>query len=105
MITLAVANITIIRKMIAELQKAKIHIENDKMMKKHIGNVQLLCELMLEDEKNDDSVDSTSMSAQEVKAMLGDQYDIQNKQEKHKSSFKESKVNHDDANGDSIFDF
>lgn len=99
---MAVANRTIIKKMIDELEKAKAYKGNQKKMKQHIAHVRLLCDLILEDEgNNESSVDSTSISKQEAKAMLGDQYHVQNKEKKHKKSA----INYEDENVDSIFDF
>lgn len=91
-------NLTVINKMIRELEAAKQE-EQKQVFLKHISNVQLLCELFLEEETAPASGNSLSVSSafseQEIKAMLG---------ESHKHQEDKNAV-HEDANGDSIFDF
>jgi len=95
---MAVANETIINKMITELNQAKENELSPEKMVKHIANVRLLCDLFLEE----DSVkpDAKAASQAELKAMIGEEG--MNKQLHHKEK---SSIDHDDANGDSLFDF
>lgn len=91
--------------MMDELEKAKTHHDNVATMKKHIANVKLLCELLLEadqpEEKKDEKID---ISSQEVKVMLGDSYARPAKQATPGRTQTNHNL-HDEANGDSIFDF
>lgn len=91
---------TIINKMTKELSLAKENQNNRQAFLTNINNIKLLCELFLEEEGEPaaKTVSETSFSEQEIKAMLGNQ----------KSTALEKKpalVEHDGANGDSIFDF
>ena len=88
-------NTKVIDKMIKELQLAKENEQSQHVLLKHIGNVQLLCELFLEEKP----AESPTFSGQELKAMLGDKYSQQVEEKKH------APIKHGDANGDSIFDF
>lgn len=102
-IQLAVANKTIIRKMKSELQKAMTQEDNHKILKQHISNVKLLCELILDEVEEDGATVATKseISTQEMKAMLGEQYALKNRKPKQNKAF----IDHGQANGDSIFDF
>lgn len=93
---MAVGNNTVIQKMITELNQAKEQHDQDKMIK-HIENVRLLCELLLEEDPSPTG-DKEGISAEEMKAMLG-------KQAGENKKVKSTSVDHDGANGDSIFDF
>lgn len=95
-------NLTVINKMIRELEAAKQQ-EQKQAFLKHVSNVQLLCELFLEEERapafeNSLSV-SSAFSEQEIKAILGEGYKRQEDKKQHINA------DHEDANGDSIFDF
>ncbi len=102
---MAVSNRTIITKMIDELEKAKTHHDHVTTMKKHIENVKLLCELLLEaDQPENKRIETTDLSAQELKVMLGDSHT--NKAQQGKLDTQKSKPDfYDEGNGDSIFDF
>lgn len=93
-----VDNAKIIDKMIRELESAKENKESQQVMLKHIGNVQLLCELFLEEEPKASSP-SSSFTEQEMKVMLGEGYSGESNKGPKKL------VEHDGANGESIFDF
>ena len=101
---MAVANETIIKKMIQELVRAQEAQRNHEKMKKHIENVSLLSDLLLEGEREGQQVSSQSVkpadiSEAELRTMMGSQ----EKPKIHKE--KQTFIDHDDANGDSIFDF
>ncbi|MBY7144777.1 YwdI family protein [Virgibacillus sp. NKC19-3] len=93
---MAVGNNTVIRKMIHELTQAQEQDNQDKMTK-HIENVRLLCDLFLE-EASPSKGEKETISAEEMKAMLG-------KQASENKTIKSKPMDHDGANGDSIFDF
>lgn len=99
---MAIPNETILIKMMNELKEAQLNQNNHRQMVKHIENVRLLSELIIEE----DSVGPESKSAipknisdDEMKAMLGDTGT------KKINDTDESEVDHDNANGKSIFDF
>jgi len=85
--------------MIHELYEAKDQQHSHEKMVKHIANVRLLCDLFLEED--DVSVkESGGISKAEWKAMLGE-----TERPKIHEEMQHSAIDHDDANGDSIFDF
>lgn len=91
---MAVANSTIIQKMMKEVQQAQLQQDNKQMLIKHIANVHMLCELLLEE--HEQGISTVDMQ-QELKIMMGDS--------EKKIPMKKTIMNHDQANGDSIFDF
>lgn len=94
---MAVANEKIIRKMINELQQALETETNQQKMVQHISNVQLLCELIVEEKPPETK--HTDISTEEMKAMIG------NKGEPEAKTIRSTEEGDDDANGKSIFDF
>lgn len=94
---MAVSNKKIINKMIQELYQAKEKIETTQM-NTHISNVKLLCELLL-DEEEVQGRDTEKISQEEIKAMLGHSYHQQPIEKKTAT------IDHEEANGTSIFDF
>jgi Family of unknown function (DUF5327) len=102
---MAVANVTIINKMITELNKAKADPENTSEITKQISHVRLLCDLLLEEQpKTVNQTDEHTISQLELKAMIGEQ-DASKVFQQHQDLGNSSKLDLDDANGDSIFDF
>ncbi|WP_042221365.1 YwdI family protein [Oceanobacillus manasiensis] len=102
---MAVANETIIQKMMKELQQAKTSKHDDRIVQQHVRNVQLLCDLFLEDEKSSQSeatTDVDGISTEELKAMMGKEV-IETQPKKVMNQH--SVLKEEDANGDSIFDF
>lgn len=93
---MAVANEKIIRKMINELQQALEVEANPQAMVQHVSSVRLLCELIMDDDTAEK--DNTEISADEMKAMIGES------QIKEKV-IRSTDISDDDANGASIFDF
>lgn len=92
---MAVENETIIQRMINELNKARNADEH--VMKNHIANVQLLCDLMLEGDKPQSP--ETNFTKEEMKAMIG-----KNSNDKVRPVHRSTTID-DDANGESLFDF
>jgi hypothetical protein len=98
----AVANNTILQKMMHELEQAKRKQDQAEMLK-HIENIRLLCDLFLPEEKSSvtTTVESSEVSAEELKTMLG-----KTPSQKPQSTFRKSiELDEDDGNGDSLFDF
>ena len=79
-------------------------MDNKQTLLKHIGRIKLLCELIEEKMEKTESVQTSSstesvFTEQEIKMMLGDRT-VGLTREKQSSP-----IEHDGANGDSIFDF
>ena len=91
---MVIKNETVIQKMIKELQSALVKAKDSQELTKHIEKVHLLCELMLDDENKQS--EPSKITNKEMRVMVGEKVEQQNT----KKSFK-----HDEANGDSIFDF
>jgi hypothetical protein len=96
----AVANETIIIKMKEELGRAEKWADNPEKMSKSISNIRLLCDLLLEADETSKSnqIDSNEISPEEMKAMIG-------KANAGQPSVNKSTFDHEEANGDSLFDF
>ncbi|MEN1967587.1 YwdI family protein [Lentibacillus sp. N15] len=91
---MAVTDRTVLQKMIKEAQQANEKQANHQEMLKHVANVSLLCELLLEGNELP-TVTRDEISADEMKAMTGTVH----------PPAKQPTLDHDDANGKSIFDF
>ncbi|WP_156290187.1 YwdI family protein [Oceanobacillus salinisoli] len=104
---MAVANETIIKKMFNELNEAKGNQHNHDKLVKHIANVKLLCDLFLEEDDKEAMVkpvqNKEQFSQAELKAMIGEQEAVKKIQKEQ--SKKLQTINHEEANGSSIFDF
>ncbi|GEN32199.1 transcriptional regulator of met regulon [Cerasibacillus quisquiliarum] len=87
---MAVKNTIILQKMQEELTRAKK--ADSQTFIKHIEKIKLLCELFLDAEQHDSAPSSQHISKEEMKVMLGQQT-------------KQPPIQHDEANGTSIFDF
>ncbi|MEC5424419.1 YwdI family protein [Virgibacillus sp. C22-A2] len=94
---MAVANSTIIEKMINELKEAKEKSDQQKVVN-HIANVRLLCDLFLEEDSAVKKEPELNITKEEMKAMIGEQKSVT-------KTHSGSSIMQDDANGDSIFDF
>ncbi|MFD2044374.1 YwdI family protein [Ornithinibacillus salinisoli] len=94
---MAIANETIIQKMIQELQQAKQQQSQTEIVK-HMEHVRLLCDLFLAESDSSSEVSKEEISPEEMKAMLGET-------RKQQSFQKTSRLEENDANGKSIFDF
>ncbi len=89
---MAVSDQKVLRKMMNELQLAMEDVDNVSKMKGHVRSIQILCDLLLDEESStDEKVVLTKMKEQIVKP----------------STIEENKgeIDHDGANGPSIFDF
>lgn len=93
---------TILNKMEREITFARKNEHEQETFLKHMNHIKLLSELFLEEAKEAPSNRSTStFSEQEMKAMLG-KTSRRISEEKQSTS---TSINHDGANGSSIFDF
>lgn len=99
---MAIPNEKILNKMMNELQEAKLNQANQRRMVKHIENVRLLSELLIEGDSDGSALKPTSpteITDDEMKAMLG------GTSTKKTKDPDESKADHDQVNGKSILDF
>ncbi|WP_164217573.1 DUF5327 family protein [Virgibacillus sp. YIM 98842] len=102
---MAVDNGKVLQKMMTELQLAKQLKDDDAAMLKHIRHIRLLCDLFLDDDAQaavKPQIQPAGIEEAEMKAMLGERA---YKAEKYKQQDKNAQIDHDGANGDSIFDF
>ncbi|MFC4024920.1 YwdI family protein [Oceanobacillus longus] len=97
---MAITNGTILKKMMDELYQAKESQHSHAKMVAHIANVRLLSDLFLEGDQ--DAEQETELTKEEMKAMIGEHSGSNHVQ--HQQGTK-SMVNHEEANGKSIFDF
>lgn len=124
---MAIPNHTIITKMLHELQPLEKGDPSRQEIEEHVGNVKLMCELLLEnvtEESGPDTVSGRSlrnasnvdtprtsqgtsgMTEEEYRAMIGKDAPSQaNDKATSRSPSKSKYVNHDEANGESLFDF
>ncbi|WP_085506312.1 YwdI family protein [Thalassobacillus devorans] len=108
---MAISNETVLKKMMNEIQEAMANHGETASVREHVRAVRLLCDLMLDDRPAPDTeervssypdpTDVSEPTADEVRAMMGDMAGS-SYQKKEK---KKQKDEHDEANGDSIFDF
>ncbi|WP_068673881.1 YwdI family protein [Oceanobacillus sp. Castelsardo] len=103
---MAIENETILNKMLKEINDAKKNHNNQGKLIKHISNVKLLCDLFLEEDS--EKVITTEerrdeFTEVELKAMIGKQDTIQKVQQQQLKQLET--IDHEKANGDSIFDF
>ncbi|MFC3038636.1 YwdI family protein [Virgibacillus xinjiangensis] len=113
---MAIANETIIQKMMKELQEAKAEQHKQEKLTMHMEKIRMLCDLFLEgkatperkrtvtvydDEEVFDEFKDDEFTEEEIKAMIGDTDANRNSGKTRKTVVDDD----DDANGDSIFDF
>lgn len=101
---MAVGNEKILEKMMMEVQQAKLLQNDHHAMLAHIQHIRLLCDLFLDDEETPEKPKRKPNDIEEVemKAMLGEKaYEIEKKKQQNKNA----EIDHDGANGSSIFDF
>lgn len=126
---MAISNQMVIQRMLRELQPLQEKTPSRTELLTHIGNIKLMCELLLENEEGDSEENGTTKShspssvsdeammhmLQQTPEMTDEEYNVMIKgctaseQEKHSSQEKQAtqqeRTNHNEANGDSIFDF
>lgn len=102
---MAVTNTTIINKMLEELHVANNNVDNELVLRQHVRHIRLLCDLLLDEQEKSmtQAQDSTQFSAAEIKMMLGEKGAAKMNQQKEVNP--QAKIDHEEANGDSLFDF
>lgn len=123
---MAISNHSVISKMQRELQILQDKTPSKTELRQHIGNVKLMCELLLENETDELSGLQTrpalnedvmkqkpqqspaEMTEEEYNVMIKGKAGLGTNRSKHtvkKPETNNSLTHHDEANGDSIFDF
>ncbi|MDC3425087.1 YwdI family protein [Aquibacillus sp. 3ASR75-11] len=99
---MAISNRAVLKKMQIEIQEA-LRKEHTEFVREHIRAVRLLCDLVLEEDKTN----SENPSKKELDAMIGDSTQPLKQQNNVISDSKTGvpKINAEEANGESIFDF
>ncbi|WP_053218045.1 YwdI family protein [Virgibacillus senegalensis] len=95
---MAISNQTVLAKMMSELQEALVKKDKTAAVREHVRAVRLLCDLVLEE-------DSASASDQEMAKMMGDMATGRTAGKPEVKSVGKQAVDHEEANGNSIFDF
>ncbi|MCA1020860.1 hypothetical protein GLW04_10440 [Halobacillus litoralis] len=97
---MAVTNHSVLKRMANEIQEAMLQHGNEQRVREHVRSVKLLAELLLEEDaqggRPEPSVNEPT--AEEIRKMMG----------ADKAPAKQSQpdtVDHEEANGPSIFDF
>lgn len=98
---MAVSNETIIQKMMKELQLALEKPNDKQLLVKHIGNVQVLCELMMDQDKKEQD---PYLLEKERQIMFGNAIKVKETEGSLKQN-NTTTLDENDAHGDSIFDF
>lgn len=106
---MAISNETVLKKMMNEIQEAMLKNGETASVREHVRAVRLLCDLMLDERPAQstgssaypDPADVEEPTTAEIRKMMGD--DSASKQQSDQK--KNPAIDHDEANGDSIFDF
>ncbi|MYL49558.1 hypothetical protein GLV98_08670 [Halobacillus litoralis] len=99
---MAITNETVLKKMSSEIQEAMLQHGNEQKVREHVRSVKLLADLLLEDETSTQRSPAAVQepTVEEIRKMMG----AGNPEPVQKEN-KETKIDHDEANGSSIFDF
>ncbi len=89
-----------------ELQQAMVSKDSKHSFREHIHAIRLMCDLLLDDESDSkmESVSQTASEELELRKMMGDLSSSLAKPTVDKPRSND-KIDHDDANGSSIFEF
>lgn len=99
---MAITHQTVLKKMSSEIQEAMLQHGNEHKVREHVRSVKLLADLLLEEDPGSESSSSSAQepTVEEVRKMMG-----ADKQPSQPKNQQEKKIDHDDANGSSIFEF
>ncbi|MBN8234941.1 YwdI family protein [Halobacillus kuroshimensis] len=98
---MAVTNHSVLKRMANEIQEAMLQHGNEPKVREHVRSVKLLAELLLEEESQGGRPEPSvnEPTAEEIRKMMGaDKAPV-------KQSQPDTAVDHEEANGPSIFDF
>ncbi|RWZ58920.1 hypothetical protein EQV77_08170 [Halobacillus fulvus] len=98
---MAISTQNVLKKMSNEIQEAMLQHTDQQKVREHVRSVRLLADLLLEQEEASvqPSQSVQGPTAEEVRQMMGAE------PSPSKSSASKDKIDHDEANGPSIFDF
>lgn len=99
---MAITNRTVLKKMSNEIQEAMLQHGNEQKVREHVRSVRLLADLLLDQEESPAPQPTPSTqepTVEEIRQMMGNDKPSETK------STTEKPLDHDDANGSSIFDF
>ncbi|MYL69639.1 hypothetical protein GLW00_02185 [Halobacillus litoralis] len=99
---MAITNKTVLKKMSSEIQEAMLQHGDEQKVREHVRSVKLLADLLLEEEASTQSSPAAVQepTVEEIRKMMG-----AGSPEPVQKENKETKIDHDEANGSSIFDF
>ncbi|SFK60468.1 hypothetical protein SAMN04487936_1224 [Halobacillus dabanensis] len=103
---MAITNQTVLKKMSSEIQEAMLQHGDQQKVREHVRSVKLLADLLLEEESSTTQSPSSVQepTVEEIRKMMG--ADKQPSQlQRTPQSKQETKSDHEEANGSSIFDF
>ncbi|QTN00917.1 hypothetical protein ERJ70_17465 [Sediminibacillus dalangtanensis] len=98
---MAISNQTVLTKMMSELQEALEKKDETAAIREHVRSVRLLCDLMLEE----DNAAAGTEPEQELMKMMGDMHAGSHAGPSKVKSTGKQTIDHEEANGNSIFDF
>ncbi|WP_028784165.1 YwdI family protein [Thalassobacillus devorans] len=106
---MAISNEAVLKKMMTEIQEAMQKNGETSLVREHVRAVRLLCDLMLEEHAAHSSGSSAypdptevdEPTTAEIRKMMGDLPSSRQQTDKQKKQT----TDHEEANGDSIFDF
>lgn len=96
---MAITNQTVLKKMASEIQEAMLQHSDEHKVREHVRSVKLLADLLLEEENTapEPTRSVEEPTVEEVRKMMG--------ADKPSKRTESKPIDHDDANGSSIFDF
>ncbi|WP_077623505.1 YwdI family protein [Sediminibacillus massiliensis] len=98
---MAISNQSVLNKMQKELKEAMAKEGQTNAVREHVRAVRLLCDLILDEDKG-----SGTAEQQELQAMMGNLETSLNKPSNVQRTGQQSvNTDHEEANGDSLFDF
>lgn len=103
---MAITNQTVLKKMSSEIQEAMLQHGDQQKVREHVRSVKLLADLLLEEESSTTQSPSSVQepTVEEIRKMMGADKQPSSSQSIPQSK-QETKSDHEEANGSSIFDF
>ncbi|WP_226581524.1 YwdI family protein [Halobacillus litoralis] len=98
---MAITNQTVLKKMSSEIQEAMLQHGNEQKVREHVRSVKLLADLLLDEGTGNHQPESSVQepTVDEIRKMMGAD------KQPPKQSQPQTKIDHEEANGSSIFDF
>lgn len=103
---MAITNQAVLQKMVNELQQAMAKGERSDSVREHVRAVRLLCDLILDEDETPVKQVSQLDQDLELKKMMGNLSNVPKSVPSSQATKSDQpKIDHGDANGNSIFDF